>query len=227
MCPATRSCVTINPQECNPCESLITVDHDCRQSSDGHVFDHITLYYMGNLIGMYNDPDCCVTWEYVGGIPSFPCPRPNGLPDINYNTVNVTEGQHYKVTIICDDCTYVESGVVDCTGKGAGTGGKGNKKAGEREKGKQAVENGFVTIFPNPAKNEIAIRFKYNLPESESYTLQIVDIYGRQVLNHTLLGSTQWQVLDISTFSPGAYAWYLTGGIDKKVLEQGKIIVIP
>lgn len=229
MCPPVRSCVTIDPQECNPCEGLIVVDHDCRQSSDGHIFDHMTLYYMGHLIGKYQDTECCVTWEYIGGIPSFPCPRPNGLPDINFNPVNVTQGQPYKVTIICGDCTYVESGIVDCTGTGTGgnTGGKNGKSAGERETGTNTIEDGLVKIYPNPAKNEIAIRFNYDLPESETYTLQIYDAYGRQVLSHTLLGSTQWQVLDISTYSPGAYTWHLTGESGKKILEQGKIIVIP
>ncbi|MBK8193971.1 MAG: hypothetical protein IPK76_12455 [Lewinellaceae bacterium] len=53
------------------------------------------------------------------------------------------------------------------------------------------------------------------------------DASGRQVMNHSLLGSTQWQVLDISSFSAGIYAWYLVGEGKEKVLEQGKIVVIP
>lgn len=229
LCPSVTSCIDIDPLGCNPCGDLITVDHDCRVSSEGHNFDHITLNYMGHPIANFNDPDCCVTWEYVNGIPIIPCPRPNGYPGQNYTPVNLSEGQHYKVTIICGDCPpFVETDVVHCSSFSSMLSHESITDVNLRNTQiNNTIENNILTIYPNPAKNEIAIRFKYDIPESENYTLKIFDIYGQQVMDYTLLGSTQWQVLNISSFSPGAYAWYLTSDTENRMLEQGKIIVVP
>ncbi len=68
-------------EECkgDTCEGLITVDHECRQKSEISWFDHITLYYQGFPIKNLNDPNCCVTWEYINGIPGCPARAPTGL----------------------------------------------------------------------------------------------------------------------------------------------------
>lgn len=206
---------------CDECAGLIEVEKECRQGSSGRFSAYVTLYYQGQPISMYNDPNCCVTWEYVNGIPTLPCPRPNWAPNQNFTPITLQEGQHYKVTIICGDCTYEEEDYIDCTPT---IGTDAHRSANKAVKTK---ENAFATIYPNPAKNEIAIQLKHDLETSESLSLQVFDAYGRRVLNHSLLGSTQWQVIDISGFAPGVYAWHLVGEGTVKLIEKGKIIVIP
>ena len=214
-------------EECkgDTCEGLITVDHECRQKSEISWFDHITLYYQGFPTKNLNDPNCCVTWEYINGIPVLPCPRPNWAANQNFTPMNLPNGQHYKVTINCGDCQYVEEGYVNC---GPGHGGEGGGLGREADSRTllDGVDNDFATIYPNPATNEIAIRLKSDADATQQYSLQIVDALGRPVMLHSLLGSTQWQLLDISSFTPGVYAWYLLGEGNEKVVEKGKIVVI-
>jgi hypothetical protein len=218
--------ITVVLEDCvDPCDEQITVNHQCREVSEGHWVDRITLYFNGNPIAMYNDPNCCVTWEYINGIPTYNCPRLNWQADQNFNPLTLPEGQHYKVTIICGDCVYVEDDIVDCSAFGPIIGGGG--KPDGRDQIESGSESTFAVIYPNPAKNQIAVRLKEETHDNQQFTLQIYDALGRQVMNHSLLGSTQWQVLDISSFSAGIYAWYLVGEGKEKVLEQGKIVVIP
>lgn len=206
---------------CDTCHNQITVRRECRMTGEGRYTAHVTLFYQNMPIAMYNDPNCCVSWEYVNGIPTLPCPRPNAVANINYNPINLPQGQHYRVTIICGDCVYVEEDVIDCS---EGGGIDVNRNAAQTPDIRETIH---ATVYPNPAKNEIAIRLNENVSDTKEYNLLIVDAYGRQVLRHTLMDNTDWQVLDISGFTPGVYAWYLTGADGEKVMDQGKIIVIP
>lgn len=202
----------------DPCTpSPIVVDHDCRQTAEGNWFDHITLLYQGSPIAMYNDPNCCVTWEYLSGIPTLPCPRKNGM-DINYTPMNIAQGRRYKVTIVCKDCTYTESGTIDCP--------NGNR-AGERsnETGQGVWDETAVSVFPNPVKNEIAIQVK-SIGPSETVVFQVFDMYGRLYLNHALAPTDQMQVFDVADLPPGIYAWRVLNP-GQKTVREGKVVKAP
>lgn len=219
------------PTECEPPRKPrscgITVQKECKQNTTGQWSSTFRLYYKGNLINNINDPHCCVTWEYVAGIPSIPCPRPNGFPDMNFNPLTLQEGKSYKVTIVCDDtCTYVQEGIVNCTPPLPRAGGADN-----RSNNSDHVNHGAdlsktpITIYPNPANNQLAIRIHPEDNQSDSYQLLLFDALGRQVLAHLLANESKWQILDISSFTPGVYTWRLMNSNTEAPLQTGKLLV--
>lgn len=210
--------VTVKVIDCDTCD--IEVRKDCRQRNDGSWYAYVTLYHNGLPIQNVNDPDCCVTWEYLNGIPTIPCPRPNGMPNMNFTPMSIPEDRHYRVTIVCDDCTYIEEGVIDCDPKGPGRGARSGVSNDVLD------ANGLATIYPNPAQNQLAVKIKESSFELESYDFELFDAYGRQVLRHQMSDETKWQIIDISTFTPGVYAWRLIGRNSETTFETGKVLVI-
>ena len=89
-----------------------------------------------------------------------------------------------------------------------------------------ATEPG-ITVYPNPARHEIVVEFVNHLSETDSYTFGMYDVYGREVLRRTLDGSAQSHTIRISTLAPGAYTWRVTGVVNDKVSQTGKLIIVP
>lgn len=205
----------------------IEVLKECKQSDSGAWSMTMTLFYNGLKINNTNDPNCCVTWEYVNGIPSIPCPRPNGLPNINYTPMSLAEGRRYKVTITCgENCTYSETGTVGCNPIIPKSGESGSRSNDLNEHYASAVDaSKLVSIYPNPADNQLAIRIHPEDIQSASYQLLLYDALGRQVLIHPLADESRWQILDISSFTPGVYTWRLINSNGERPLQTGKLLV--
>lgn len=205
----------------------IEILKECKQSDSGAWSMTMTLYYNNVPIQNTNDPRCCVTWEYVNGIPTIPCPRTNALPNINYTPMSLAEGRHYKVTITCgENCSYSEDGVVSCAPVIPKSGGADNR-SNDMEEGYNAAADAtnLVSIYPNPANNQLAIRIHPEDIASASYQLLLFDALGRQVLAHPLADESRWQILDISSFTPGVYAWRLINSNGERPLQTGKLLV--
>ena len=89
-----------------------------------------------------------------------------------------------------------------------------------------AVLEPLVSVFPNPAQTALTVRFKNNTKESENFTFEMFDTFGRRMLSRPLSGNGD-QTLDISDFAAGVYTWHLINNSGEKVMEKGKVIVIP
>lgn len=84
----------------------------------------------------------------------------------------------------------------------------------------------FVSVFPNPAQTALTVRFKKNTKETTGFTFEMFDTFGRRTLSRPMSGNGE-QTLDISGFAAGVYTWRLVGNADGKVMENGKVVVIP
>lgn len=91
--------------------------------------------------------------------------------------------------------------------------------------GYQTPADAFVTVRPNPARNEITVLPGSRVRETETYTFEMIDALGHRVLRRVLAG-TEPHTLDISALEAGVYTWRLFAGTDGKLLETGKMIVI-
>ena len=89
-----------------------------------------------------------------------------------------------------------------------------------------AVLEPLVSVFPNPAQTALTVRFKNNTKETENFTFEMFDTFGRRTLSRPMSGNGE-QTLDISGFAAGVYTWRLVGNADGKVMENGKVVVIP
>ena len=80
---------------------------------------------------------------------------------------------------------------------------------------------GEVKIYPNPAKEELSV--KYILLNKEDAEMQIVDVMGRVVISKQLPFEKQKETtIDISQLPPGVYAYKVVQG--NLLLTFGKVV---
>ncbi len=88
--------------------------------------------------------------------------------------------------------------------------------------GSDILARGELSIWPNPAKDWISLRFPENIPD-EKAELKIYNLIGKQILNRSIFIQNSSASLNISGLIPGVYIVFCK---DEKGMERkGKMVV--
>ncbi|MCZ8286157.1 MAG: T9SS type A sorting domain-containing protein [Bacteroidia bacterium] len=82
-------------------------------------------------------------------------------------------------------------------------------------------QNG-ISVFPNPASDELQITFDNSL--SSTLVFELSDAQGRMVLQNTITNNVVPHKVSLSNFAEGVYFYRVSGGTN--YLKTGKIVVI-
>lgn len=85
-----------------------------------------------------------------------------------------------------------------------------------------ALQNSFVSIYPNPANNELWLAYTMN--ENNNTSFELVDETGRKVLTQQLIGSNGSIKLNVNEIAQGVYFYQLKS--QNKILRGTTKIVI-
>ena len=78
-----------------------------------------------------------------------------------------------------------------------------------------------ISLYPNPAQDQINIKF--NFVEEGDYQYELFDTKGSKVANGTLTGTEGTQTIDLTNLTNGVYLYRLKNGIE--LISTQKIII--
>ncbi|MCB0545213.1 MAG: T9SS type A sorting domain-containing protein, partial [Saprospiraceae bacterium] len=82
-----------------------------------------------------------------------------------------------------------------------------------------------VNVYPNPARTQLAVEISGKGPGV--YTFEMYDALGKKVLSRQMNSSEGIHTFDISHFAPAVYTWRVIGDTNDKIVEKGKVVVVP
>ena len=88
--------------------------------------------------------------------------------------------------------------------------------------GDGSILSNTVSVFPNPAKDKLAVQFEST--NTEKYSIRLIDITGREVLaiNRESITGINNETIDLSEFSKGIY---ILNVIREQGQEKIKVVI--
>jgi hypothetical protein len=85
----------------------------------------------------------------------------------------------------------------------------------------EKVQENKVTLYPNPAQNEVSFEFSQTL--DKEYTLFIYDVLGKKIQQLIIPKATNLYKLNLTNYPQGIYSYQIQGDITNKT---GKFVIV-
>jgi hypothetical protein len=144
----------------------------------------------------------------TGGFVNFSVTSVTPLPSYNWTVSNgtITAGQGSNNIDVTWGATAAGTVNVSASnGCGISSVRSQGFSAGCREEGQLIVDNGQLTVYPNPAHDKVTVSI--DVKESTDLTLQLMDVSGRVVLSQSETGTSGLNTYDLNLMhlSKGIY----------------------